>query len=58
MNQPVSNAIEFVRGQQDCKEGVPHKPNQPSDYDRGYSTEYAREQVASELNRKGVKQWI
>lgn len=47
------DADEFLRGQRDCKDGVPHKPGQSDSYDRGYSTEYEREQIMSELSRNG-----
>ena len=38
----VSNydAFEFIRGQADCREGVPHKPGESESYDAGYSCEY------------------
>ena len=42
---------EFLRGQRDCKDGVPHKPNQPEGYDRGYAAEYEKEQVQAELTK-------
>ena len=44
-------AAEFMRGQIDCKAGKPHKPNQPSAYDRGYRTQYENEQVQEWLTR-------
>ena len=40
---------EFLRGQQDCKVGVEHKPNQHPDYDRGYGAEYEAEQLLTEM---------
>lgn len=47
---------EFLRGQIDCQNGVQHKAGQSESYDRGYATEYEREQVASELSRRGL--WV
>lgn len=41
---------EFLRGQKDCQDGTPHKPNQSEAYDRGYSCQYESEQLASELS--------
>jgi hypothetical protein len=35
----------FMRGERDCKEGVPHKEGQSYEYDEGYAFEYMREQV-------------
>lgn len=40
------NTDEFLRGQQDCKEGKPHKSGS-TDYDRGYAAQYELEQVLS-----------
>ena len=42
---------EFLRGQRDCKDGVPHKPNQSESYDRGYAAQYESEQIQSELTK-------
>jgi len=39
---------EFIRGQTDCKKGIPHKENQSPDYDRGYCAQYELEQVNAE----------
>lgn len=41
----------FLQGQQDCKEGVPHKSGKGADYDRGYATQYEWEQVQEAMNR-------
>lgn len=48
----ISSADDFLQGQRDCQEGVPHKAGHSKDYDRGYMTEYEREQVLSELSRR------
>jgi len=55
MNQPINHPDEFLRGQKDCADGVPHKPNMGRDYDRGFMIEYEREQVISELSRRGYR---
>ena len=34
------DTFEFVRGQTDCREGLPHKSGQSESYDAGYSCEY------------------
>ena len=39
---------EFIRGQRDCKQGNPHKPNQGQDDDRGYRAQYEIEQINTE----------
>ena len=41
---------EFLRGQRDCKEGVAHKSDQSEAYNRGYATEYEKEQLDNELS--------
>lgn len=45
------NLMEFIRGQSDCKKGVPHKQGQSESYDAGYGAEYQLEQINS--NSKG-----
>lgn len=40
------NVIEFVNGQQDCRDGVPHKDKCES-YNAGYRTQFAIEQQQS-----------
>ena len=42
------NVDEFLKGQQDCKAGIPHKDGSDS-YNRGYSSQYECEQVATAL---------
>lgn len=44
-------ADDFLRGQRDCKGGMPHKAGQSESYDRGYGAEYEKEQVQTELTR-------
>ena len=36
---------EFMRGQQDCIDGKPHKSGQSEAYDRGYTTEERDQQI-------------
>jgi len=47
------DADEFLRGQRDCRDGIPHREGQSDSYNRGYATEYEREQVMTELSRYG-----
>lgn len=47
MNNTQQQQInDFIRGQEDCKEGKPHK-SQSEDYDRGYACQYELEQIKS-----------
>ena len=41
------NVIEFVNGQKDCRDGVPHKDGKGDSYDRGYACEHELEQQQS-----------
>ncbi len=38
----------FLRGQEDCKSGEPHKLGMGKDYDRGYGFQYELEQINTE----------
>ena len=38
---------EFIDGQKDCRDGVPHKAGMSESYDAGYSAEYQLEQIQS-----------
>lgn len=40
------NVIEFVNGQQDCRDGIPHRDKCES-YNAGYRTQYAIESQQS-----------
>lgn len=42
------SVIDFIQGQEDCRNGIPHQAGKPEDYDRGYGYEYEKEQLASE----------
>lgn len=45
----MSFESDFLQGQRDCKNGVPHKPMQSEAYDRGYAAQYEAEQVQTEM---------
>jgi hypothetical protein len=47
----MNNTDEFLRGQRDCAEGLPHKEGQPEFYDRGYQFQYFIEQQKTEKAR-------
>ena len=39
--------FDFIRGQADCREGIPHKAGQSESYDAGYSAEYQLTEIKS-----------
>ncbi len=39
--------FEFIKGQADCRDGVPHESGKSESYDAGYSTQYELEQIRS-----------
>ena len=45
-------ADDFLRGQRDCKNGMPHKSGQSESYDRGYGAQYEAEQIQTEMSRQ------
>jgi len=47
----MSFETDFLAGQVDCRDGVPHKPGMSEAYDRGYSAQYELEQVQSENSK-------
>lgn len=56
MNQVATEKLdtfEFIRGQADCREGVPHKEGQSESYDAGYGAEYQLQEINSN-NQKGI----
>lgn len=53
MNQPIKSPDAFLQGQRDCQAGIPHESGKGADYDRGYACQYERDQVATELSRRG-----
>ena len=36
----MSFVDDFLQGQKDCADGIPHEPGMSADYDRGYADEY------------------
>ena len=44
------DVFDFVRGQADCRDGVPHKAGQSESYDAGYAAEYQLEQMQGAIN--------
>ena len=46
---------DFLRGKRDCQEGMPHKPGEAREYDRGYDIEYFRQEsmTAHSIQRGG-----
>lgn len=40
---------DFLQGQRDCIAGVAHESGKDEAYDRGYATEYEKQQIATEL---------
>ena len=50
MSESVNFVDNFLQGQQDCIDGKAPQ-SLDVDYNRGYSTQYAAEQVATELSR-------
>ena len=45
------DAMMFLQGQQDCKEGKPHESGKGESYDRGFATQYELEQVQEAMSR-------
>lgn len=39
------NIGEFIDGQKDCRDGIPHKQGMTESYDRGYSCQYELERM-------------
>lgn len=52
VNQSTKAADDFLQGQKDCQKGIEHKRNMGPWYDRGYMTQYEREQVMTELSNQ------
>jgi len=36
---------DFLQGQRDCEEGIPHQEGKSEAYDRGYGAQYELEQI-------------
>ena len=43
------NTDDFLQGQRDCKDGVPHEAGKSKDYDAGYGSQYEAEQALTEM---------
>ena len=41
---------EFLKGQRDCADGVPHEAGKSVSYDAGYSAQYEDEQIMGAQN--------
>lgn len=44
---------DYLQGQNDCKDGVPHEMGKSKDYHDGYATQYEAEQLLTEM---GIRQ--
>jgi len=44
---------DYLQGMRDCKDGIPHKMGKSADYHDGYATQYAAEQLLTEM---GIRQ--
>lgn len=42
---------DFLRGQRDCRDGIPSLPMQSEAYNRGYAAQYEKEQIATEMSK-------
>lgn len=47
--KPVISAGDFLRGQRDCQNGIPHTTGSES-YNRGYAAQYQHEQNMTEIS--------
>lgn len=45
------NTDQFLQGQRDCRDGVPHQAGKGADYDRGYAAQYEADQIADARSR-------
>lgn len=46
------NADEFMRGQRDCAEGIPHQAGRSESYDRGYASQYEWNELQGEISER------
>ena len=44
--------FEFIQGQADCRDGVPHEAGNSESYDAGYSAQYHLEQIEGHNSRR------
>ncbi len=42
---------DFLQGQRDCRNGIPHSANNSEAYDRGYGAQYEKEQLETEMSK-------
>jgi len=42
---------DFIQGVKDCERGIPHKEGMTDPYNRGYATQYTKEQIQSEQSK-------
>jgi hypothetical protein len=47
---------DFLRGQRDCKKGIPAPVNASEDYMRGYGAQYTAEQIADEQTERQINE--
>jgi hypothetical protein len=52
MSDKVIDASEYLKGCNDCKEGLEPRLGEHDDYYLGFALQYEREQVLTELNIK------
>ncbi len=43
---------DFLKGQQDCQEGISHKVGNSEAYDRGYGSAYEQQAILDEMTVK------
>jgi len=49
------NVDDFLQGQRDCKDGVPHRAGKSEDYNDGYSTEYWAQEMLTEMGLRNER---
>ena len=49
------NIDDFIKGQRDCAEGIPHKAGKSKSYDSGYSSQYTLEQIKTERSENNER---
>ena len=54
-NKKKYDTFKFIKGQKDCRDGVPHKSGQGESYDAGYNAEYAMSENKSKLAEMGIR---
>jgi len=41
----IQDTDEFLQGQKDCRDGIPHEQGSSEDYTRGYAAQFEIEQI-------------